>query len=836
MRQCFIISQPRAGSTLLQRLLGTHPQVQTIGEPWLAIPFVYALREKGVSSEYIHVSLAQGFGEFVSKLPGGRADYFREVRAMLERLQQKISAPGKTCFLDKTPRYHLILDELAQIFPDAKFIVLWRNPLAIVASILNTWKDGRFDLRVVSQASGELQTSIALSRSVDELLSAAEQLHPNVRSAAAVRAFTPDQPDTPPPPVPAPSRLGQELFDLLFSPPEVSRALAECMTDARNNKAGVRLKFTLNTRDAGVADLARLPWELLHDETKYKYFALRPESPIVRYLEVPKPFEVTPFAPPLRILVVSANPRQDLALDQERANLKATLDANGEIELEFVDQATIQSIAAALTSARMAGRDIHVVHFMGHGDFRHGRGVLLLHNQTGGEDQVDAEAFATALQAGGAVRLVFLNACNTAQSSAQSASGPFAGVASSLVFEGVPAVVAMQRPVPDDAAVVLAKHFYACIAKGWAVDAALSEGRLQMYYARPEHLDWGIPVLFMRAPDGLLFDVAPVVVPSAAVVPTPAPVTVPAPMPVAAPRAPSRVKAVLLGVGLTVAALVALALFIDDSPQPPVATEQSGAGATPSDTAPAGVEPLDEARVAALTATATANTNDIAVRVELAELLASAGRWNDALPWYEAASRLAPKDATLSTLLGEAYQSTQQPDEALAQYDLALRLDPAHVRAMYSKGIILLERDDESGAVALWTKITETAPGTPDAEMAEQALQILRTPASDAPDTTFGKVKFSLANDTGFELEEVFLSPNNVDDWGANQLGTVRLPARTSRLIAFMSPAAGWCSWDFMTHDPKGVQLVWNDVDLCGETAVTLVYKNGTPSVRLGGR
>jgi hypothetical protein len=151
MRQCFIISQPRAGSTLLQRLLATHPEIQTIGEPWLAIPFVYALREKGVSAEYIHVSMAQGFGEFVSSLPGGRADYFREVRATLERLQEKVSTPGKTYFLDKTPRYHLVLEELEQIFPEARFIVLWRNPLAVVASILNTWREGKFDLRYYEQ-------------------------------------------------------------------------------------------------------------------------------------------------------------------------------------------------------------------------------------------------------------------------------------------------------------------------------------------------------------------------------------------------------------------------------------------------------------------------------------------------------------------------------------------------------------------------------------------------------------------------------------------------------------------------------------------------------------
>lgn len=151
MQQCFIISQPRAGSTLLQRLLATHPQIQTVGEPWLAIPFAYALREKGLWAEYIHVSLAQGFGEFVSSLPGGRDEYFREAGVFLSKLQEKISTPGKTWFLDKTPRYHLILNELPKIFPDAKFIVLWRNPLAVVASILNTWKQGRFDIRRYEQ-------------------------------------------------------------------------------------------------------------------------------------------------------------------------------------------------------------------------------------------------------------------------------------------------------------------------------------------------------------------------------------------------------------------------------------------------------------------------------------------------------------------------------------------------------------------------------------------------------------------------------------------------------------------------------------------------------------
>lgn len=405
-------------------------------------------------------------------------------------------------------------------------------------------RENRFDVRVASQASGELQTSVALARTVDDLLAALATSGAAVRSAtsaSAERVFTAvPASDTPRVDVQGVD-VGQTLFDMLFSEPETSRALAECMTDAKAAKAGVRLKLTLNTRDHGVADLARLPWELLHDESKYKHFALRPDFPIVRYLEVPKPFTVERFAPPLRILAVSANPRQDLALDRERENLKTALADVADVELTFVEQASIQTIAAAMAKASAAGHGIHVVHYMGHGDFRGGRGVLLLHKEGSREDAVEAEAFVTAVQAAGDVRLVFLNACNTAQSDATDASDPFAGVASSLVFEGIPAVVAMQRPVPDAAAIVLAKHFYTCVAKGQPVDAAVSEGRRQMFFANRASLDWAIPVLFMRSPNGLLFDLG-------RPVPVPKPAPPPAPQPLLE-TAPRRSMGLFIGLG-----------------------------------------------------------------------------------------------------------------------------------------------------------------------------------------------------------------------------------------------------------------------------------------------
>jgi hypothetical protein len=145
MNQCFVISLPRSGSTLLQRLLAAHPRIQTAGEPWLALPFAYALREKGARAEFSHRSMAQGIGEFVKALPGGAATYYREAGRMMERLHETMAKDGRDWFLDKTPRYFLILDELVAMFPEAKFIVLQRNPLAVAASILSTWHEGRFD-------------------------------------------------------------------------------------------------------------------------------------------------------------------------------------------------------------------------------------------------------------------------------------------------------------------------------------------------------------------------------------------------------------------------------------------------------------------------------------------------------------------------------------------------------------------------------------------------------------------------------------------------------------------------------------------------------------------
>jgi hypothetical protein len=40
----------------------------------------------------------------------------------------------------------LVAEEVFQLFPQGKFIFLWRHPLAVAASIIETWADGKWNL------------------------------------------------------------------------------------------------------------------------------------------------------------------------------------------------------------------------------------------------------------------------------------------------------------------------------------------------------------------------------------------------------------------------------------------------------------------------------------------------------------------------------------------------------------------------------------------------------------------------------------------------------------------------------------------------------------------
>jgi hypothetical protein len=164
----FLFSLPRSGSTLIQRLLATHPQVATASEPWLLLPLLYAVRRPGVVAEYGHRTAVRALDDFFGQLPAGREAYLEEVRGLARSLYRSAAGDGARYFLDKTPRYHLIADDIMELFPDGRFLFVWRQPLAVAASMIESFGSGRWNLeRYEVDVLDGLENLIAAARPND---------------------------------------------------------------------------------------------------------------------------------------------------------------------------------------------------------------------------------------------------------------------------------------------------------------------------------------------------------------------------------------------------------------------------------------------------------------------------------------------------------------------------------------------------------------------------------------------------------------------------------------------------------------------------------------------
>ena len=133
---------------------------------------------------------------------------------------------------------------------------------------------------------------------------------------------------------------------------------------------------------------------------------------------------------------------------------------------------------------------------------------------------------------------------------------------------------------------------------------------------------------------------------------------------------------------------------------------------------------LDEGEVKALTTILTNDPNNAGAAAQLAETYFRAEQMEEAIKWYREALRLDPKNVNASTQLGMSLFVTQGADPALAQFEKSLQLDPKHPRTLLSKGIVLWQgKNDLAGAAAAWRRVVEVAPGSSEAELAQQGLK-----------------------------------------------------------------------------------------------------------------
>jgi hypothetical protein len=293
-------------------------------------------------------------------------------------------------------------------------------------------------------------------------------------------------------------RFGGRLFASLFHR-EILSLYRDALSEARGEGRGLRITLCLTESP----ELIDVPWEYLFDDPDF--LAVSAFTPVVRYLDLPRGHRPLNVEPPLRLLGVVSSPAdyEQLDVERERSNLEGALSelsAAGAIELHWLERPTLGGLLRALQS-----QTFHALHYIGHGTYDRDTetGVLLFEDEAGWARPVTGDKLGMIVHDFSSLRLAVLNACEGARTAR---TDPFAGVAGSLVRRDIPAVVAMQFEISDEAAIVFAGGFYRPLAAGAPVDTSLAAARLAMLAERSDDIEWGTPVLFMRVPDGRLFD------------------------------------------------------------------------------------------------------------------------------------------------------------------------------------------------------------------------------------------------------------------------------------------------------------------------------------------
>ncbi len=366
-------------------------------------------------------------------------------------------------------------------------------------------KDGFYSVSVLGSPAGETTAPVPISnpQSDTAIVTQLAELHDGSIAAPELQA------------------LGQRLMNFLLPPGPVQDLFAQSVLLAASQDARIRMRLRIAAQE-----LATLPWEYAFHPGQGEFLALDSTIAVLRYHSQPMPPRAVASLAPLPLLIVGANPAK-------LANLKAADEIIGVISsispllrsgratvdilfggspedreeigrrISGLPAATLLHPSATIDAVRNTLRGGHrMLHFIGHGAFTPGEsGLLLLLDEAGDAHPVAAQTLARELR-DSSIAVVLLNAC---QGAVDDTNKSFVGVAPGLVRAGIPAVIAMQGAISDKAALRFSQGLYAAIADGWPLDAAVTQGRLAISSAVESSAEWGIPVLFMRSSDGVLW-------------------------------------------------------------------------------------------------------------------------------------------------------------------------------------------------------------------------------------------------------------------------------------------------------------------------------------------
>lgn len=273
------------------------------------------------------------------------------------------------------------------------------------------------------------------------------------------------------------------------------------------------LRVELDIDEQGMPEIAALPWEFMYlpgnTYSNELWIATDPNLVFSRRRSQWHP------APPiqleqgekLKIALAIATP-QDLGT-VEYETVQTALQELAKSQPEHIELLSVVNPATPTAIDDLLEQQPHIFHFIGHGRLRDEDGenvgeialVKKIFNQERA-NWVDASFF------GGLFnrhrpRIVFLQAC---EGGMLSESEAFVGVASKIVQQNIPVVVAMQYEVSNITASQFAYEFYERLAQDKPVDVAAQNARRTIALDTQYHKrDFATPVIFMRVQDGYLF-------------------------------------------------------------------------------------------------------------------------------------------------------------------------------------------------------------------------------------------------------------------------------------------------------------------------------------------
>ena len=338
----------------------------------------------------------------------------------------------------------------------------------------------------VGEQSGRIRIALPYWENVQEALASASRMsQPWVKQSVALDTLDPI------------SEMGETLFTGLF---EGGREILyrRALEVAESEGMGLRLRLQITD-----PELATLPWEFMYDRRAAMFIGLSTRSSLIRTLPTAYPTLPPSDLSTLKMLVINTTLNGDVYVKEEIERLRNLQDHFPQLEIEVIGSVTDKyDFLESITRYKS-----HILHIIGTGMvIGQNRQALPIGWQgdlpnTQIEDLdpkhlVPGNQLADILRENPRFRLVTFSAAYTEQLAAE-------------IAVNIPAVVGIRSAMTSRSYITFMEGMYQALLKGQLLDTAITAGRQEIDLKNPGSREWGLPVFYMQAAEGILLVEAP---------------------------------------------------------------------------------------------------------------------------------------------------------------------------------------------------------------------------------------------------------------------------------------------------------------------------------------